>query len=112
MHFQERQLRLSGWLVRFCGAGCLVCRRKQFEAFCLGCIEQSAVNGKFKDGHNLFPRHHSMISSIVAPASRFSKTRETGIRVSLNTHAPLTFAWDALHGRALQPIESCFCHSC
>src|ERR1700737_3109136 len=32
-----------------------------------------------------------MISSIVAPASRFSNTRETGMRVSLNTHAPLTF---------------------
>src|ERR1700730_11215234 len=31
-----------------------------------------------------------MISSMVAPASRFSNTMETGIRVSLNTHAPLT----------------------
>src|SRR5579863_4574385 len=30
-----------------------------------------------------------MISSIVAPTSRFSKTVATGIRVSLNTHAPL-----------------------
>ena len=30
----------------------------------------------------------SMISSMVAPASRFSNTAETGIRVSLNTHAP------------------------
>src|SRR5437763_17180206 len=31
-----------------------------------------------------------MISSRVAPASRFSNTRETGIRVPLNTQAPLT----------------------
>src|SRR5438128_10194667 len=31
-----------------------------------------------------------MISSIVAPASRFSNTSETGMRVSLNTQAPLT----------------------
>lgn len=31
-----------------------------------------------------------MISSMVAPASRFSNTIETGMRVSLNTHAPLT----------------------
>src|SRR5450755_1771589 len=30
-----------------------------------------------------------MISSILAPDSRFSKTVDTGIRVSLNTHAPL-----------------------
>src|SRR5580693_5788245 len=32
----------------------------------------------------------SMISSILAPASRFSNTEETGIRVSRNTHAPLS----------------------
>jgi hypothetical protein len=32
---------------------------------------------------------HSVISSMVAPASRFSNTADTGIRVSLNTHAPL-----------------------
>lgn len=31
-----------------------------------------------------------MISSMLEPASRFSKTVATGIRVSLNTHAPLT----------------------
>src|SRR5450755_2734620 len=30
-----------------------------------------------------------MISSMLEPASRFSKTVATGIRVSLNTHAPL-----------------------
>src|ERR1039457_368217 len=30
-----------------------------------------------------------MISSILEPASRFSKTVATGIRVSRNTHAPL-----------------------
>jgi len=30
------------------------------------------------------------ISSMVAPASRFSNTAETGIRVSRNTHAPLS----------------------
>lgn len=34
--------------------------------------------------------NQSIISLIEAPASRFSKTMETGIRVSLNTHAPLT----------------------
>jgi hypothetical protein len=32
-----------------------------------------------------------MISAIDAPASRFSKTSETGMRVFLNTQAPLTF---------------------
>ena len=32
----------------------------------------------------------SMISSTVAPASRFSNTADTGIRVSRNTHAPLS----------------------
>ncbi len=34
--------------------------------------------------------NHSIISSMVAPDSRFSNTVDTGIRVSLNTHAPLT----------------------
>src|SRR5947207_11386034 len=34
--------------------------------------------------------NHSTISSIVAPASRLSKTTDTGMRVFLNTHAPLT----------------------
>src|SRR5262245_61944365 len=33
--------------------------------------------------------NQSLISSIVAPASRFSNTRETGMRVPLNTQAPL-----------------------
>src|SRR5579863_3352329 len=32
--------------------------------------------------------NHSVISSTVAPASRFSKTAETGIRVSRNTQPP------------------------
>src|SRR6266566_1877692 len=32
----------------------------------------------------------SMISSMLAPASRFSKTADTGILVSRNTHAPLS----------------------
>src|ERR1700685_4544998 len=31
----------------------------------------------------------SVISSMGAPASRFSNTADTGIRVSRNTHAPL-----------------------
>jgi len=31
-----------------------------------------------------------MMSSILAPASRFSKMTDTGIRVPFNTHAPLT----------------------
>ncbi len=35
-------------------------------------------------------RNHSGISSMFAPASRFSKTAETGMRVSLNTHAPFS----------------------
>src|SRR5713226_5522159 len=34
--------------------------------------------------------NHSMISSMLAPASRFSKTVATGMRVPLKTHAPLT----------------------
>src|SRR6202021_2235041 len=34
--------------------------------------------------------NHSVISSMVAPASRFSNTADTGIWVSLNTHAPLS----------------------
>src|SRR6266567_3736115 len=37
------------------------------------------------------PSNHSIISSMLAPASRFWKTMATGIRVSLKTHAPLTF---------------------
>src|ERR1700693_866401 len=36
--------------------------------------------------------NHSMMSSIVAPASRFSKTVATGMRVPRNTQAPLTFS--------------------
>src|SRR5258708_30879902 len=35
--------------------------------------------------------NHSMISSMLAPASRFWKTMETAIRVPLKTQAPLTF---------------------
>src|SRR5271166_2234287 len=33
-----------------------------------------------------------MISSMLAPASRFSNTAETGIRVSRKTHAPLNLS--------------------
>src|SRR5579859_895950 len=36
------------------------------------------------------PSNHCRMSSILAPASRFSKIVETGIRVPRNTHAPLT----------------------
>lgn len=32
-----------------------------------------------------------MTSSIVSPASRFSKSTFTGVRVPFRTHAPLTF---------------------
>src|SRR5712692_6941914 len=35
--------------------------------------------------------NHSIISSMLAPASRFWKTMATGIRVPLKTQAPLTF---------------------
>ena len=34
--------------------------------------------------------NHPMMSSILAPASIFSKIAETGMRVPLSTHAPLT----------------------
>src|SRR5713226_6916674 len=37
------------------------------------------------------PSKHSIISSMLAPASRFWKTMATGMRVPLSTHAPLTF---------------------
>src|SRR4029077_11649241 len=37
------------------------------------------------------PSNHSIISSMLAPAFRFSKITETGMRVPLSTHAPLTF---------------------
>src|SRR5260370_23953340 len=37
------------------------------------------------------PSKHSIISSMLAPAVRFSKMTETGMRVPLSTHAPLTF---------------------
>src|SRR5260370_5425487 len=37
------------------------------------------------------PSNHSIISSMLAPAFRFSKMTETGMRVPLSTHAPLTF---------------------
>src|ERR1700731_2243553 len=36
------------------------------------------------------PSYHFMMSSRLAPASRFSKMADTGIRVPFNTHAPLT----------------------
>src|SRR3984885_5031873 len=36
------------------------------------------------------PSNHSMMSSRLAPASRFSKMADTGIRVPFKTHAPLT----------------------
>src|SRR5207245_11778092 len=36
------------------------------------------------------PSKHSIISSMLAPAFRFSKMTETGMRVPLSTHAPLT----------------------
>src|SRR5580658_9412082 len=36
------------------------------------------------------PSNHSMMSSMLAPASRFSKMADTGIRVPFRTHAPLT----------------------
>src|SRR5437588_9514098 len=38
----------------------------------------------------LSPSNHAMMSSILAPASRFSIMADTGIRVPLRTHAPLT----------------------
>lgn len=34
------------------------------------------------------PSNHSMMSSILAPASRLSRVADTGIRVPLRTHAP------------------------
>src|SRR6478736_5922528 len=36
------------------------------------------------------PSNHCRMSSMLAPASRFSKIAETGIRVPRTTHAPLT----------------------
>jgi hypothetical protein len=51
-----------------------------------------APRREFQHRYHLFPRNvkplHDFVN--VAPASRFSNTIETGIRVSLNTHAPLT----------------------
>src|ERR1700730_17726029 len=38
----------------------------------------------------LSPSYHCMMSSTLAPASRFSKMADTGIRVPFKTHAPLT----------------------
>src|SRR5215831_9402684 len=37
------------------------------------------------------PSNHSIMSSMLAPAFRFSKMTETGMRVPFSTHAPLTF---------------------
>src|SRR5258708_37968129 len=37
------------------------------------------------------PSNHSIISSMLAPAFRFSKMTEPGMRVPLSTQAPLTF---------------------
>src|SRR5260370_2450477 len=37
------------------------------------------------------PSNHSIISSMLASAFRFSKMTETGMRVPLSTQAPLTF---------------------
>ena len=47
----------------------------------------------------------SMTSSTVKPASKFSNTVATGIRVFLNTQAPLTLPGDAFNFWALRPIE-------
>jgi hypothetical protein len=51
------------------------------------------ARGKVQHRRDLFAGQvdHSMISSTLAPASRFSKTVATGIRVPRKTHAPLTF---------------------
>src|SRR5260370_11752884 len=37
------------------------------------------------------PSNHCIISTMLAPAFRFSKMTETGMRVPLSTRAPLTF---------------------
>ena len=51
-----------------------------------------AAGGEFQHHHDLFPPQmmpfHDFVHS--GPNSRFSNSRETGIRVSLKTHAPLT----------------------
>src|SRR5260370_39100382 len=37
------------------------------------------------------PSNHSIISTMLAPAFRFSKMTEAGMRVALSTRGPLTF---------------------
>src|SRR2546426_12719415 len=51
------------------------------------------------------PSNDSIISSMLAPAFRFSKMTETGMRVPLKTHAPLTFPGMLSTAGHLRPIE-------
>ena len=50
-----------------------------------------AAGREFEHGLNLLRRHMKLFNDFVnvEPASRFSKTVATGMRVSLKTHAPL-----------------------
>src|SRR5947208_1442999 len=55
-----------------------------------GAARLRAANSRTSITRSLGMENHSVISSTVAPASRFSNTAETGMRVSRNTHAPLS----------------------
>src|SRR5450755_333709 len=55
----------------------------------IGATTLRAANLNTSITWSLGTENHSTISSTVAPASRFSNTAETGIRVLRNTHAPL-----------------------
>ena len=46
-----------------------------------------------------------MTSSTVRPAFKFWKTVATGMRVPLNTHAPLRLPGTLPHGGTLGPVE-------
>src|SRR2546427_10782935 len=50
------------------------------------------------------PSNHSMMSSMLAPASKFSKMTETGIRVPRSTKAAY-LSQNAFHRRALRPNQ-------
>jgi len=58
---------------------------------CAGVSRMRAAKSRTPVTWSRVRSNHSMISSMLAPASRFSKTVATGIRVPRKTHAPLTF---------------------
>jgi hypothetical protein len=94
------------------GVACEKCRERCWRALVEEDAHQRALDGAARlraaksSTSTIWSRvrsNHATISSMLAPASRFSKTVATGMRAPRNTHAPLTFP--GLHCGALRPIK-------